>query len=84
METHMPYRVTMPLRGVYASEEFHGFITIPKNALLRVVGPNGDEFLRIRWKDTCLFVFAQDLQEKAALLAPDRGIGVDLGARFRA
>ena len=44
-------------------------ITIPKGAIITVLGPLGDRgFVDIRWENNVVKIFVKDLRERAILL----------------
>ncbi len=60
------YRLGKPVRAVYANNGHKGFLLLPEGAILIVNSyRDSSRILQVEWEEKELFVFAQDVLERA-------------------
>jgi len=68
------YKILSPAIAQLSQGKEQGLITIPKGAIITLLGPLGDYgfgdygFVDIRWENKLAKMFVKDLQERAVLL----------------
>lgn len=63
------YKMLSPTVAHFSEGEKQVMITIPKGAIITVLGPLGDRgFVDIRWENNVVKMFIKDLRERAVLL----------------
>ncbi len=60
------YCLGRPVRAVYANDGEKGFLVLPEGAVLTVNSfRDNSRILQVKWEEKELFVFAQDVLERA-------------------
>lgn len=60
------YRLGRPVRAVYTNDGEKGFLLLPEGAVLIVNSyRDNSRILQVKWEEKELFVFAQDVLERA-------------------